>query len=173
IDHPATQKVKRALLARMGLKEPEDLHFIAMDFTQESLSSVLEKSVYNPKCPSLFSWLGVTHYLPLEAVRATLRSIAGLSCSGSEIVFDYWDKLAFDPTKSSNRMKSIIETTRKMGEPIITGFEPSELDAQLSRLQFSLIENLGPSEIRERYLQRCGGNYSTSEHVHLACAKVK
>jgi O-methyltransferase involved in polyketide biosynthesis len=96
-----------------------------------------------------------------------------MSASGSEIVFDYWDKSAFGPEKASKRIKSLIASTRSISEPIITGFDSGALEAELSVLGLRLVENLGPDEIKRRYLSSCGGGYSASEHVHLACALVK
>ncbi|HWP98732.1 MAG TPA: class I SAM-dependent methyltransferase, partial [Syntrophomonadaceae bacterium] len=172
IDHPATQVIKRQLLAHLGLKEPECLHFIAVDFAQESLASALARSSYNPQSPSFFSWMGVVHYLPLEAIHATLGDMVKNACFGSGIVFDYWDKLAFDPERASNRVKTIMDGTKKIGEPIITGFDPSTLAEELARLGLRQVENLAPAEIQERFLQGCSAGYSVNEHVHYTYAVV-
>ena len=172
IDLPATQEIKRRLLARIGLPKPDNLHFIPIDFTRDTLVSVLDKSPYDRERPSFFSWTGVTFYLPIEAIRSTLTDVVSLSCAGSEIVFDYWDKSAFDPAAASNRVKSLIESTKTIGEPIITGFDPSTLSAELAGVGLQLIDNLKPSDIQQRYLRGCSGGYSTSKHEHLACARV-
>lgn len=172
IDRPNTQNGKRSALKQACLKEPDNLHFVPIDFTLESLSSALERSDYDPLLPSFFCWAGVTHYLPLEAVYATLTDIVNMSVSSSEVVFDYWDKDAFDPDKSSSRIKSLIENSRSIEEPIITGFDPDQLSQDLTPLGLRLVENLGPGEIRDRCrLEDIG--YTTSRHVHFACAEVK
>jgi len=171
IDHPNSQQAKRFLVKQAGLDEPANLHFVPIDFTLESLSSALKKSCYDPLLPSFISWTGVTHYLPFEAIKATLKDIVNMSVSGSEVVFDYWDKNAFDPNISSNRVKYLIESSRSIGEPIITGYDPDSLDKELAPLGLRMLENLGPEEIREKYrLEDIG--YSTSQHVHFACAEV-
>lgn len=173
LDLPETQEVKRLLLARINLEKPENLHYIAVDFTREDLASALAKSEYDPSQLSFFSWMGVTQYLPLEAIWTTLKDIVSLSKSGNEIVFDYYDKLAFNPEKASYRLKYIMERTKSIGETIVTGFEPSTLGMELDRLGLCLLDNLGPQEIQQRYFTEYNGDYSASEHVHLACAVVK
>jgi len=173
LDLPAMQDMKRMLLARAGLLMPDGLILVPADLGQVSPAQALAGSGYDPGRMTFFSWTGVTHYLPVKAIHDTLRDITGMSGSGSEIVFDYWDKSAFDPEKASKRIKSLIASTRSISEPIITGFDSGALEAELSVLGLRLVENLGPDEIKRRYLSSCGGGYSASEHVHLACALVK
>lgn len=171
IDHPNTQIGKRSALKKVNITEPENLHFVSIDFTIESLVSALMKSDYNPLSPSFFCWAGVTHYLPIEAINATLNDIVNMSVSGSGVVFDYWDKDAFDPNKASNRVKSLIESSKSIGEPIITGFDPDGLSKELAPLGLRVVEDLGPAEIREKYrLEDIG--YNTSQHVHFVRAEV-
>ncbi len=173
LDLPPTQEIKRQLLDRLNLQKTDYLHYIAVDFTKENLVSALSESKYDPEQLSFFSWMGVTQYLPLEAVWATLKAIISLSSSGSEIVFDYYDKSAFDPDKASNRIKYIMNTTKSIGETITTGFEPSKLGMELAPLGLRLLDNLGPQEIQQRYFTEYNEDYSANEHVHLACAVVK
>lgn len=171
IDHPSTQEGKRTALKQAGINEPDNLYFIPIDFTAETLISALKRSDYDFQSPSFFCWTGVTHYLPLEAIKSTLSDIVNLSPKGSEVVFDYWDHLAFDPATASGRVKSLIENTRIIGEPIITGFDPDNLEQVLAPLGLWLVDNLGPTEIRNKYhLEDIG--YTTSQHVHFACAEV-
>ncbi len=172
LDLPATQNIKQHIFARLRLKKPANLHFIPVDFTEETLDSALKRSTYDPERLSFFSWTGVTHYLPLEAIRSTLSTVVNLSTTGSEIVFDYWDTLAFDPEKASSRSKSLINSSYILGEPIITGLDPAELESLLAGVGLQLLENLGPSDIHKRYFQDSGSAYSSAEHVHLACARV-
>lgn len=173
LDLPPTQEIKRQLLGRLNLQKPDYLHYIPVDFTKENLASALSESKYDPGQLSFFSWMGVTQYLPLEAVLATLKTIVSLSSGGSEIVFDYYDKSAFDPQKASNRIKYIINTTKSIGESITTGFEPSKLSMGLAPLGLRLLDNLCPEDIQQRYFKECNEGYAASEHVHLACAVVE
>jgi methyltransferase (TIGR00027 family) len=74
VDHRATQKFKLNRLTELGWEHPENLYFIPIDFTKESLETVLtSSSSYDPRAKSFFSWLGVISYLTLEEILATLR----------------------------------------------------------------------------------------------------
>jgi len=173
IDHPATQDFKRQRLAELNWKIPQNLHFIPVDFTMESLTSALTRSSYDPQTPSFFSWLGVTYYLPREAVFSALRDFTGIAPAGSTIIFDYMDTDAFIPGKVAKRMQISMEKCRKWGEPLITGFDPLTLAAELAPLGLRLHEHLGPSEIKKRYFQGRTDGYSVVEHIHFAWAVVE
>ncbi|MDD2421034.1 MAG: class I SAM-dependent methyltransferase [Heliobacteriaceae bacterium] len=174
VDHPLTQAFKRQRIAKAGWKPPAQLHFVPVDFEQESLAEALTRSSYDPQVPSFFSWLGVTYYLTREAIFATLRSIAKIAPSGSTVIFDYLDTDAFVPEKAANRVKITIRDARQnAGEPMITGFDPSTLAADLASLGFYLQENLSPTDIEERYFKGRTDNYHACEHLHFARAVVE
>lgn len=173
VDHPATQAFKRSRIAEIGWEQPAQLHFVPVDFTQENLSAALARSSYDPKTLSFFSWLGVTYYLPREAVFSTLRTFADAAPAGSTVIFDYMDSDAFIPGRVAKRMQMAMEKVRKWGEPLITGFDPSMLAADLARLGLRLHEDLSPTDIEERYFQGRTDGYYACEHVHFARAVVE
>ena len=174
VDHPATQEFKLHRLAELGWKHPAKLHFIPIDFTKESLVTALtSSSSYDPKVKTFFSWLGVTYFLTRDKVFTTLRSITEIAPAGSTIVFDYFDNNAFIPEKSSPQMQKSLEYLRKIGEPMITGFNPSTLGEELASLGFHLQENLSPKDIERRYLQGRTDGYQADEHLYFACAVVE
>jgi methyltransferase (TIGR00027 family) len=174
VDHPSTQKFKLHRLAELGWKHPAKLHFIPIDFTKESLVTALTSlSSYEPKVKSFFNWLGVTYFLTREDAFITFRSITEIAPAGSIVVFDYLDTDAFIPEKSSPQMQKSLEYLRKIGEPMITGFNPSTLGEELASSGFSLQENLSPADIEERYFQGCTDGYHAYEYGHFAFAVVK
>ncbi|MHB1043387.1 MAG: class I SAM-dependent methyltransferase [Eubacteriales bacterium] len=172
VDHPATQAFKRRRLAEIGWEQPARLHYVPVDFTRESLAAALARSPYDPRALSFFSWLGVTYYLPREAVFATLRAFADISPTGSDIIFDYMDTDIFVPGKVAKRMQMAMEKLREWGEPLITSFDPSTLAADLARLGLRLREDLSPADIEERYFQGRTDGYYACEHVRFARAVV-
>ena len=173
VDHPATQASKRQRIAGLGWEKPLNLHFVPVDFTKENLATALKRSTYDPKVLTFFSWLGVTYYLSRDVVVDTLRTIADIATKGSTIVFDYFDTDVFVPEKVATRMQGWKQFTQRVGEPIITGFDPSTLAADLAGLGWRLHENLGPPEIEFRYFQGRTDNYHATEHTHLARTVVE
>lgn len=170
VDHPATQGFKRNRIAQLGWELPKNLHFIPVDFTKESLTSVLTRSSYDSKTPSFFSWLGVTYYLTRDDVFSTLRNIASVAPPGSMVIFDYLDTDAFVPERASKRLQLTMKTYAKVGEPVITGFDPPTLAADLERIGLRLHENLNPTDIEERHFKGRTDRYHAGEHVHYAWA---
>lgn len=174
VDHPATQDFKLLRLAELGWEPPAKLHFIPIDFTKENLATVLTRSsAYDPNVKSFFSWLGVTMYLTREEVFATLRSITDIAHEGSIVVFDYFDADAFIPEKSSPLMQKKQAVFQKLGEKMITGFDPSTLAKDIASLGLHLHENLNPKDIEKRYYQGRVDGYHASENGHIAYAIVE
>jgi O-methyltransferase involved in polyketide biosynthesis len=155
-------------------EHPAKLHFISIDFTKESLVTALtSSSSYDPKVKTFFNWLGVTYFLTRDEVFTTLRSITEIAPAGSIVVLDYLDIDAFIPEKSSPQIQKSLEYLRKIGEPMITGFNPSTLAEELASLGFSLQENLSPADIEERYFKGRTDGYHAYEYAHFACAVVE
>lgn len=173
VDHHATQDFKRQRLAELNWELPKNLYLVPVDFTKESLTAALTRSSYDPQTLSFFSWLGVTYYLPREAVFTTLRAFADAAPAGSTIIFDYMDTDAFVPGRAAKRIQMSIEKCREWGEPLITDFDPYMLAEDLKRLGLRLHENLSPSDIQRRYFRGRTDGYYAVEHVHFAWAVVE
>ena len=172
IDHPATQAHKRQRLREAGLEEPQGLHFLPLDFSLDNLTKALGRSAYDPQAPAFFSWLGVTYYLPWEAILSTWRAISEAAPPGSSLTFDYLDAAAYDPVRVSRRVQIMMEIVVRVGEPMITGFDPETLAADLASEGLSLQENLDPAAIQERFFAARPDGYHACEHAYFARAVV-
>ncbi len=172
VDQPGTQAQKRQRLQRLGREHPEQLHFLAVDFSREDLAGALRRSSYDPLAPSFFSWLGVTYYLTREALLSTFSAIAAVAPPGSSVIFDYLETEAFVPEKAAPRMKILIEIVARVGEPMISGFEPARLGEDLAQAGLRLLEDLGPDEIQTRFFAGRADGYQACEQAHFAWAVV-
>ncbi len=172
VDHPATQADKRQRLLSVSRQLPARLHFIPVDFSQENLAEALNRSAYEPQAQSFFSWLGVTYYLGREAVLATFRAMAASAPPGSAIIFDYLDTEAFVPEKAARRVNIMIEIVKRLGEPMLTGFDPATLAEDLEQVGLRLHEDLGPGEIQRRFFAGRQDGYRACEQAHVAWAVV-
>lgn len=172
VDHPATQAHKRQRLREAGLEVPAGLNFLPVDFGRDNLAAALSRSAYDPQAPTFFNWLGVTYYLPRDAICATWRAISEAAPPGSAVVFDYLDADAFVPARVSRRVQIMMEIVTRVGEPMITGFDPETLAADLAREGLRLEENLDPGAIQERFFQSRTDGYHACEHAYFAWAAV-
>lgn len=166
VDHPVTQAMKRQRTADWD--RPPQLHYVPVDFNQQSFRTELLQSTYDPQQLTFFSWLGVTYYLSREIVFSTLEDIRRIAPPGSTLVFDYMDADAFDPAKVARRTQLMQASARMVGEPMQTGFDPHMLGEDLAQIGLKLVENLSPAEIEARYFAGRTDRYHAFEHVHFA-----
>jgi len=171
LDHPRSQAFKRARLAAAGLTDPPNLHFGVVDFERESVADALARLPFRAEQPAVFAWLGVTMYLTRTAIEGTWRALRTVAARDSELVFDFIHPQAFSPS-ASEQGRRILERTRAIGEPIITGLDPATLGAALSETGWTLIEQLDPAEIHRRYFAGRTDGYRARPMGHLGCAGV-
>lgn len=170
VDHPVTQSFKRAHLEEMGWEAPEGLVFVPVDFTKDHLGTELIKSSYDSRVKSFFSWLGVSMYLTREEIFKNLTAIREIAPTGSTVVFDYLDTVAFDSENAAPKIRNAMFMAAHAGEPMQTGFDPYNLSNELSGMGFRLVENLRPDDLQERYFE--GSKYLACEHFYCACAEA-
>ena len=171
-DHPVTQGMKRERVSQAGWEIPAQLHFVPVDFSNETLAEAIRRSPYDSGHISFFSWLGVSYYLSAEVIIDTLQSIATLAPRGSELVFDYMDTDSFDPLKAARHIQLMHKIAAQVGEPMKTGFEPATLATVIGKLGFTLQDNLSRDAIEARYFAGRNDNLHAFEHVHFARASV-
>lgn len=172
IDHPATQTSKQERIREAGLAPPPNLHFAPADLEKESLAELLSRTPYDRARPAFFSWLGVTMYLTGDAIRATLRSLREAAAAGSQLVFDYLDRAVLAPENQSPTFSRLIEIVKRAGEPMIFGYDPSVLGAELAELGFRLLEDLGPEAQEALYFKGRADGLRPYGSAHLACVAV-
>jgi methyltransferase (TIGR00027 family) len=172
VDHPATQAWKRKQLDEAGIAIPSSLTFVPTDFEEQSLGSVLESSGFQAGEISFFAWLGVTPYLTAEAAMATLAFIGSLP-TGSGVVFDYAVERSSLDSVEQMAMDALASRVARAGEPFRLFLDPRALNRMLRAAGFHEIEDLGPSDIDERYFAgRADGLRVAVGLAHLVNARV-
>jgi methyltransferase (TIGR00027 family) len=152
IDHPNTSRAKQAHLKKRFRSLPQHVRFIAVDFNEQSLMQALASTDFDGRLKTFFIWEGVTNYLTPAAVDASFRIIRELA-QEIAIVFTYVDRAVLD---SDNRFEGAAELRRildQAGERWTFGFEPAELKAYLAERSYRLLEDIGSTELRSRYLK--------------------
>jgi methyltransferase (TIGR00027 family) len=121
VDFPPTQEDKKRRVRTALATMPENVTYVGIDFTKQTLDEVLLAAGHRPAAKVLYLMEGVTMYLPAEAVSTTLRFVAKNSARGGGIVFDYFDRRLFDGEGQTPYYKSSTDTWRSWGEPQIFG----------------------------------------------------
>lgn len=152
VDHPATQRWKRRRLAGLGVDSPAGLVFAPVDFEGQTLREGLEQAGFDFRQLAVFSWVGVTMYLTLDAIRATLATIAGCR-AGSRIVLTYNQPPAALGGTTAQIAAAFAGIAAEMGEPFVSRFLPGQIDQLLREHGFGEIVDFGPEEARAGYFQ--------------------
>ena len=150
VDHPASQAFKQQQLRRRQIAVPDNLAFIPIDFERQDLASDLSPAPFAADRPTLVSWLGVSQYLTIAAIEATLGFVRSLP-PGSGIVFTFVLPDALLKGVDLREARSTAAGTEAIGEPWLTRFEPDRLCAWLGDLGFIDCFHLSPAEASARY----------------------
>ena len=152
VDHPASQSWKRHRLVELGVVIPDNLVFAPVDFEHQTLREGLEHAGFEFRRSAFFSWIGVTMYLTLDAINATLAIIAQ-SLPGTQIALTYnqprrsLDDFALKVTSAF----SAIAT--EMGEPFVSLFLPDEIEELMRSHGFDDIVHFGAQQARDAYFK--------------------
>jgi methyltransferase (TIGR00027 family) len=155
VDFPPTQDWKRTLLAESGIAIPAGLTYVPLDFEHKTLAEGLNEAGFDASQPTFFGWLGVVPYLTLEAFRATAATIARYP-AGTGVSFDY----AFSPEKlgffQRRAFDALAARVAAAGEPFRLFFEPEELEQELLRAGFHLVQHHTAEQLNEQYFANRG-----------------
>jgi methyltransferase (TIGR00027 family) len=150
VDHPATQSWKRERLAAAGIAAPDNLRWTPIDFEKLTLGTGLAQAGFDDSRPAFFSWLGVTQYLTLPAIDATLRVVAALP-SPSTVVLSFMLPDINLPSEEAAVARAVANDAAKAGEPWLTRISPQDLSDRLTELGFRNVVRLSPEEANARY----------------------
>lgn len=171
VDHPLTQADKKERIARAGWTIPDNLTFVPVDFTKDSLTKRLIAGGFDPSVKSFFSWLGVTYYLSAEAIDTMLAALSGLCSDGSTLVFDYPDENFFDAPEK--RVQNTIMMAKAGCEPMQSAFSYDALEKLLQKHGFLIYELLTPDDIQRDIIDKAGADMKAFEHVGYCLAVRK
>lgn len=150
IDHPETQRKKRAAIEEAGLRLRADTRLVPVDFEKDELFLQLQEAGFDKNIPTFFFWLGVVPYLKEETVFDMLSSLCDLPWA--EIVFDYGQSPEDYSGLRRERYEAMIAEAHAMGEPWLSFFQPDDLNRKLRAIGYTELEDLGVSEIGTLYV---------------------
>jgi methyltransferase (TIGR00027 family) len=155
VDAPATQRIKRTIVARQHDLQPlSRVVYVECDFEHDALGDALDGGGFDRARPCLAVWLGVSYYLSDAAVKGTLADIAALSAPSSQLIWDYMDSGVIQGTTPYAGARRAAAAVAKRGEPYIFGLEPDLLEGVCAQAGFAvedhvrtpdLARTLGPS----------------------------
>jgi len=161
IDHPATQRRKRALGRDLPASVSEHL-FVALDFERDDLGARLADAPFALAKPCVFVWEGVTMYLSIAAIRSTLGALASHLAPGSLLVMSYYDSSGASgpPSRMTTALASLL------GERFRTRLAPHEAAALVEEFGFAVEHDSGRDDWARAWNQVTLG--AAQERVLLA-----
>jgi methyltransferase (TIGR00027 family) len=168
VDHPITQKQKRAALARLANAVPPDVRFVGVDFEVDDLGERLRASGYREDVRTLFVWQGVSMYLTQAGIDRTLAFVARHSGKGSVVVFDYFDARAMKSTEAV----VIRFFTSIMGEKVTWAIDQTEIQSFLTSRGFTDIRNADHQQMAAPYLRGANARRPMARGVNIVAASV-
>ena len=168
IDHPDTQRFKKARIHQLEWAIPANVHLVPVDFSKDDMTAALHKAGLDPKLPTFFSVLGVTYYLPLEFFENTVKKIGSFQNLENRLVFDFPDEGL--PTASS-RGAELTHITAMLGEPMAPGYREADVMHILQRCGFCCEQHLTPEAIEKRYFSGRSDDLHAFENIHFILAK--
>ncbi len=171
-DHPDTQKYKLDKIKNLKWNIPQNVSFVAVDFSKDNMKNELYKAGFDKRVPAFFAILGVTYYISLSVFENTLTQISEMSAENSKVVFDYPDETTF--LKSSPyRVRRLTEITEGLGEPMVHGYLFTELEKALKRHGLSILIHLTPDKIQKEFFSDRADGQRAFENIHFITAVKK
>jgi methyltransferase (TIGR00027 family) len=153
VDQPESQEWKRRGLDELQVEIPSSVVFVPVDFEREALDDGLRRAGLDDTQPTLFSWIGVTMYLGVDAVELTLRAIVSFA-QDTRIVLTYDVPASALSGMQREVRNAVSRVVSQLGEPFVTAFEPSDIESLLLRVGFRDIRHYAPADLVAQYFDR-------------------
>ena len=161
VDQPVTIERKAAAVRRVLGTIPSSVHLVPLDFERDDVLTALAERGYRADYRTFFVWEAVTQYLTADAVHATLESLRP-AASGSRLVFTYVRRDFIDGVNFYGA-EQLYRRFRQRQQLWRFGLQPEEVAAFLAGHGWRLVEQLGPEQIVQRYVEPTGRNLTASE----------
>lgn len=151
IDHPNTSNFKKAIYKNRIDNLPKNIDFYQIDFNKQSLDELAEQHSFDFTKPTTVIWEGVTNYLTEDAIKNTFAFISKFA-KNSSVIFTYVHKKILENPAAFLGGEKLLKDLNKLEEKWTFGFQPEELSNYLNQFDMLVIEDMGATEYREKYL---------------------
>lgn len=161
VDLPVNIAMKAKTVRRVLGQPPLSVRLVALDFEQDDLLTALAEHGYRTDYRAFFVCEGVTQYLTEGGVRRTLEGLRA-AAPGSRLVFTYVHRDFID---GSNRYgtRTLYRNTRQRHQLWQFGLQPDEVAAFIADYGWRLVEQAGPDEFVQRYVEPTGRKLPASQ----------
>jgi len=176
VDQSEVQARKRSKLPEEA-SNSENITYVAVDFTEQSLSQQLLDAGFDQGRSTIFTLEGVSQYITKEAFNSTIKEVATLSRNANAILFVSYVSELFknNPVacfgrgypSAEKRAKLITSGSEKAGEPWISFYSAVEFESVLSQNGYSIKENVTLKDLNARYFASVGRAVPENQLIQL------
>ncbi|HEY7323915.1 MAG TPA: SAM-dependent methyltransferase [Streptosporangiaceae bacterium] len=141
VDHPATQGWKRQALAAARISVPPQVTFVPAELGVGSLIAALQAAGFDLTAPAVVGWLGVTMYLDISAISATLAALSACA-PGTEVIVDYMLPAGLRDQTADDYVSQVSQAAADGGEPWRSFLAPEQVQALLGEHGFAVVEHV-------------------------------
>jgi methyltransferase (TIGR00027 family) len=174
IDQPGPQEWKRQRLVELGLGVPSFLRLVPVDFeAADSWWQRLVESGFDPRRPTVVASTGVSMYLTIEAIAATLRQIATLA-AGSTLAMSFMLPIDMAEPELRPWIERAAAGARDSGTPFISFFTPTQMSDLAREAGFANVHHVSAATLAERYFSgRQDGLRPPNNSEELLVARIE
>ncbi len=129
VDHPDTQRDKRARIERLGI-DAEHVRFVAADFAHDDVAAALQMGGFDPSASTVFICEGVAVYLDRPVLVTLLRAIRSVAASSSRLAISL--SLTPETEEAEARQEWFRARVAAVGEPERDRLTPEEMKTVLA-----------------------------------------
>ncbi len=161
VDLPVNIARKAKTVRRVLGELPLSVRLVALDFEHDDLLTALAEHGYRTDYRVFFICEGVTQYLTEHAVRRVLEGLRA-AAPGSRMVFTYVRRDFID---GANRYgaRTLYRSVRQRRQLWHFGLAPEEVTGFIAEYGWRLVEQAGPDELVQRYVQPTGRALEASQ----------
>jgi methyltransferase (TIGR00027 family) len=161
VDLPVNIARKAQTVRRVLGGLPLSVRLVALDFERDDLLTSLAEHGYRTDYRVFFICEGVTQYLTEDGVRRTLEGLRA-AAPGSRLVFTYVRKDFIDGTNRYGS-RTLYRNVRQRHQLWHFGLQPEEVGEFIAEYGWRLVEQAGPDEFVQRYVEPTGRKLKASQ----------
>ena len=161
VDLPINIARKAATVRRVLGELPLSVRLVAVDFEHDDLLTALAEHGYRIDYRAFFIWEGVTQYLTEDGVRRTLEGLRA-AAPGSRMVFTYVRRDFIDGTNLYNT-RTLYRNVRQRRQVWQFGLQTEAVAEFIAEYGWRLVEQAGPDEFMQRYVEPTGRKLNASQ----------
>jgi methyltransferase (TIGR00027 family) len=170
VDERRTQQWKKERLRELAMPAPQNLRFVPVDFeTGDSWVRAIVMNGFDLAHPTVIASTGVTQYISVDAIAATLREAAELT-PGTTFVCTFMLPLdLIDPEERELHART-QEAAAARGFPWISFYSPEQFQSLAVEAGFNDVRHVSASELDHRYFAARHDGLRAASGEHLITA---